>query len=140
MSQTEKVLKFDDREIILIGTAHISQESCNEVKKAVEEKSPDCVAIELDEGRYKSLNNPEDWKNLDIVKVLKANQGFLLLANLVLSGFQRRMGSNVGVKPGDEMRAADNCAKERDLPVAMVDRPIQVTLGRAWAVNSFWGK
>ena len=77
MSQTEKVLKFDDREIILIGTAHISQESCNEVKKAVEEKSPDCVAIELDEGRYKSLNNPEDWKNLDIVKVLKANQGFL---------------------------------------------------------------
>ena len=140
MSQTEKVLKFDDREIILIGTAHISQESCNEVKKAVEEKSPDCVAIELDEGRYKSLNNPEDWKNLDIVKVLKANQGFLLLANLVLSGFQRRMGSNVGVKPGDEMRAADNCAKERDIPVAMVDRPIQVTLRRAWAVNSFWGK
>ena len=69
MSQTEKVLKFDDREIILIGTAHISQESCNEVKKAVEEKSPDCVAIELDEGRYKSLNNPEDWKNLDIVKI-----------------------------------------------------------------------
>ena len=140
MSQTEKVLKFDDREIILIGTAHISQESCNEVKKAVEEKSPDCVAIELDEGRYKSLNNPEDWKNLDIVKVLKANQGFLLLANLVLSGFQRRMGSNVGVKPGDEMRAADNCAKERDIPVAMVDRPIQVTLRRAWAENSFWGK
>ncbi|WP_298739422.1 TraB/GumN family protein [uncultured Treponema sp.] len=140
MSQTEKVLKFDDREIILIGTAHISQESCNEVKKAVEEKSPDCVAIELDEGRYKSLNNPEDWKNLDIVKVLKANQGFLLLANLVLSGFQRRMGSNVGVKPGDEMRAADNCAKERNIPVAMVDRPIQITLRRAWAVNSFWGK
>lgn len=140
MSQTEKVLKFDDREIILIGTAHISQESCNEVKKAVEEKSPDCVAIELDEGRYKSLNNPEDWKNLDIVKVLKANQGFLLLANLVLSGFQRRMGSNVGVKPGDEMRAADNCAKERNIPVAMVDRPIQTTLRRAWAVNSFWGK
>jgi len=140
MSQTEKVLKFGDREIILIGTAHISQESCDEVKKAVEEKLPDCVAIELDEGRYKSLNNPEDWKNLDIVKVLKANQGFLLLANLVLSGFQRRMGSNVGVKPGDEMRAADNCAKERDIPVAMVDRPIQVTLRRAWAVNSFWGK
>ncbi|WP_296692608.1 TraB/GumN family protein [Treponema sp. UBA7567] len=140
MSQTEKVLKFDDREIILIGTAHISQESCNEVKKAVEEKSPDCVAIELDEGRYKSLNNPEDWKNLDIVKVLKANQGFLLLANLVLSGFQRRMGSNVGVKPGDEMRAADNCAKERNIPVAMVDRPIQITLRRAWAVVSFWGK
>lgn len=140
MSQTEKVLKFGEREIILIGTAHISHESCEEVKKAVEEKSPDCVAIELDEGRYKSLNDAESWRNLDIIKVLKKKQGFLLLANLVLSGFQRRMGTNVGVKPGDEMRAADASAKEKGIPVAMVDRPIQVTLRRAWAVNSFWGK
>ncbi len=140
MSQTEKVLNFGEREIILIGTAHISQESCNEVSKAVEEKLPDCVAIELDEGRYQSLNNSDSWRNLDIVKVLKKNQGFLLLANLVLSGFQRRMGTNVGVKPGDEMRAADSCAKAHGISVEMVDRPIQVTLRRAWAVNSLWGK
>lgn len=140
MSQTEKVLTFGEREIILIGTAHISQESCNEVSRAVEEKQPDCVAIELDEGRYQSLNNSDSWRNLDIIKVLKKNQGFLLLANLVLSGFQRRMGTNVGVKPGDEMRAADTCAKAHGIRVEMVDRPIQVTLRRAWAVNSFWGK
>lgn len=140
MSQTEKVLNFGEREIILIGTAHISQESCNEVSKAVEEKQPDCVAIELDEGRYQSLNNSDSWRNLDIVKVLKKNQGFLLLANLVLSGFQRRMGTNVGVKPGDEMRAADSCAKAHGIRVEMVDRPIRVTLRRAWAVNSLWGK
>lgn len=140
MSQTEKVLTFGDREIALIGTAHISQESCDEVKAAVESKSPDCVAIELDEDRYKSLNNPDNWRNLDIIKVLKSKKGFLLLANLVLAGFQRRMGNNVGVKPGDEMRAADTAAKGRGIPVVMVDRPIQVTLRRAWAVNSFWGK
>ncbi len=140
MSQTEKSFVFGEREIILIGTAHISQESCEEVKKAVQDKKPDCVAIELDEGRYKSLNNPESWKNLDIIKVLKNKQGFLLLANLVLSGFQRRMGKNVGVKPGDEMRAADAVAHELNIPVAMVDRSIQTTLRRAWAVNSLWGK
>ncbi len=140
MSQTEKILKFGEREIILIGTAHVSQESCDEVKKAVEEKLPDCVAIELDEGRYKSLNDTESWRNLDIVKVLKNKQGFLLLANLVLSGFQKRMGNNVGVKPGDEMRAADAAAREKGINVAMVDRSIQTTLRRAWAVNSLWGK
>lgn len=140
MSQTEKVLTFGNREITLIGTAHISQESCDEVKAAVESKNPDCVAIELDEDRYKSLNNPDSWRNLDIIKVLKNKKGFLLLANLVLAGFQRRMGNNVGVKPGDEMRAADATAKERGIPVVMVDRPIQVTLRRAWAVNSLWGK
>lgn len=140
MSQTERALKFGEREIILIGTAHISQESCDEVKAAVEEKCPDCVAIELDEDRYKSLNSPDNWRNLDIIKVLKNKKGFLMLANLVLAGFQRRMGSNVGVKPGDEMRAADAAAKEQGIPVAMVDRPIQVTLRRAWSVNSLWGK
>ncbi len=140
MSQTEKVLEFNGRQIILLGTAHISQESCDEVKKAVEEKEPDCVAIELDEGRYKSLNDTESWRKLDIVKVLKKKQGFLLLANLVLSGFQRRMGNNVGVKPGDEMRAADAAARQKNIPAVMVDRPIQTTLRRAWAVNSLWGK
>ena len=139
MSQTEKVLKFGEREIILIGTAHISQESCNEVTKAVEEKNPDCVAIELDEARYNSLNDPDSWKKLDIIKVLKNKQGFLLLANLVLSGFQRRMGKNVGVKPGDEMRAADKAAKENSIPVAMVDRPLQTTLRRAWDGKALWG-
>ncbi|MGI5058500.1 TraB/GumN family protein [Treponema pectinovorum] len=140
MSQTEKILKFGEREIILIGTAHISQESCEQVKIAIQEKKPDCVAIELDENRYKSLNDDESWRNLDIVKVIKNKQGFLLLANLVLSAFQKRMGTSVGVKPGDEMRAADFAAKENNIPVAMVDRPIQTTLRRAWAENSFWGK
>ena len=140
MSQTEKVLEFNGRKFILIGTAHISKESCLEVENAVDEKKPDVVAIELDEGRYASLNDSENWRNLDIVKVLKKKQGFLLLANLMLSSFQKRMGQNVGVKPGDEMRAADNAAKKLNIPVALVDRPIQTTLSRAWSLNSFWGK
>ena len=140
MSQTEKVLEFNGRKFILIGTAHISKESCLEVENAVAEKKPDVVAIELDEGRYSSLNDSESWRNLDIVKVLKKKQGFLLLANLMLSSFQKRMGQNVGVKPGDEMRAADNAAKKLNIPVALVDRPIQTTLSRAWSLNSFWGK
>ena len=140
MSQTEKVLEYNGRQFILIGTAHISKESCEEVKKNIIEKQPDCVAIELDADRYKSLNDPESWRNLDIIKVLKKKQGFLLLANLVLSSFQKRMGSNVGVKPGDEMRAADATAKELNIPCELVDRPIQTTLRRAWSENSFWGK
>ena len=89
MSQTEKVLEFNGRKFILIGTAHISKESCLEVENAVAEKKPDVVAIELDEGRYSSLNDSENWRNLDIVKVLKKKQGFLLLANLMLSSFQK---------------------------------------------------
>ena len=138
MSQVN--LNLNDKEIILLGTAHVSQASCEEVKAAIIEKKPDCVAIELDEQRFASLNDSESWKNLDIIKVLKEKKGFLLLANLVLSSFQKRMGANVGVKPGDEMRAGIDAAKELGIPAEMVDRPIQTTLRRAWAKNSGYGK
>lgn len=133
-------LNFNDKEIILLGTAHVSKESCDEVVSAIKEASPDCVAIELDEQRYASINDEQNWKNLDIIKVLREKKGFLLMANLVLAGFQRRMGSNVGVKPGDEMRAGINAAKELGIPAEMVDRPVQTTLRRAWAKNSWFGK
>ena len=133
-------LNLNDKEIVLLGTAHVSQQSCDEVKAAIAEKKPDCVAIELDEQRYASINDSESWKNLDIIKVLREKKGFLLLANLVLSSFQKRMGANIGVKPGDEMRAGINAAKELNIPCEMVDRPIQTTLRRAWAKNSGYGK
>ena len=138
MSQVN--LNLNNKEILLLGTAHVSQASCDEVRAAIGEKKPDCVAIELDEQRFASLNDSESWKNLDIIKVLKEKKGFLLLANLVLSSFQKRMGANVGVKPGDEMRAGIEAAKGLEIPAEMVDRPIQTTLRRAWAINSGLGK
>ena len=133
-------LNLGGKEIILLGTAHVSQQSCDEVKAAIAAKKPDCVAIELDEQRFASLNDSEAWKNLDIIKVLREKKGFLLLANLVLSSFQKRMGANVGVKPGDEMRAGIDAAKELNIPCEMVDRPIQTTLRRAWAKNGGYGR
>ena len=140
MSQTEKRLMLQGREFILLGTAHISQESIVHVTTSIRQEQPDCVAIELDEQRYASMKNPEAWKNLDIVKVLKNGQGFVLMANLILSSFQKRMGADVGVKPGEEMKAAIAVAEELNIPAVMVDRPIQMTLKRAWAKNSLWGK
>ncbi len=140
MSQTQKKLELNGRVITLIGTAHVSKESIEEVEQTIKEIKPDCVGIELDEKRAESIQNPEKYSQLDIVQVLKNKQGFLLLANLILSSFQRRMGLNVGVKPGDEMLAAMNVAKEMNIPSVMVDRPIQITLKRAWVKNSLWGK
>lgn len=140
MSQAEKKITLNGREITLIGTAHISNESVAEVTACITSEKPDCVAVELDEKRYNSMMNPDEWRNLDIISVFKKKEGFLLLANLVLASFQRRMGKNVGVRPGDEMKAAVNTAKTLNIPVAMVDRPIQITLRRAWLKNSLWGK
>ena len=140
MSSSQKTLSLKGRTITLLGTAHISNESIKDVNAAVKTLHPDCVAVELDEKRRNAMLDPENYRKLDIVDVLKRKEGFLLLANLVLASFQRRMGLNVGVKPGEEMLAAMNAAEELNIPCVMVDRPIVITLRRAWAKNSFWGK
>ncbi|MBQ9495611.1 MAG: TraB/GumN family protein [Treponema sp.] len=140
MSQTQKTLSLNGRTITLLGTAHISNESIAEVIATIENLRPDCVAIELDEKRRASMTDPEGYRKLDIIAVLKRKEGFLLLANLVLASFQKRMGQNVGVKPGDEMLAAMTAASKLNIPCIMIDRPIAITLRRAWAKNSLWGK
>lgn len=140
MSQTQKVLELNNRKITLIGTAHVSAESISEVENVISDVKPDCVAIELDEKRYESITNPDKYRELDIIKVLKRKEGFLLLANIVMASFQKRMGKNAGVKPGEEMVAAINKAKELNIPTVLVDRPIQITFRRAWKKTSAYGK
>ena len=126
--QTQIKLELAGREIILVGTAHVSKASIEEVKRAIDEQKPDVLAVELDENRRENMENPETWKNMDIIKVLKNGQGFLLLANLILSAYQKKMGDNSGINPGEEMIAAINRAKEMNIESVMVDRPISQSL------------
>ena len=129
--QTQIKLELGGREIILVGTAHVSKESIEEVERAIEEQNPDTVAVELDELRLGKMENPDEWKDMDIIRILRKKQGFLLLANIILASYQKKMGVDTGVTPGQEMVAAINKAKSLGLPQVMVDRPISVTLRRS---------
>ncbi len=140
MSQTQKVLELGGRKITLVGTAHVSAQSIEEVENTIREIKPDCVAVELDEKRAESITNEKAFSELDIIKVIREGKVFLVLANLILASFQKKMGQNVGVKPGDEMLAAIRVAGKMNIPTSMVDRPVQTTLRRAWAKNGFMGK
>jgi pheromone shutdown-related protein TraB len=133
-------LKLQDRVIILIGTAHVSRDSIEEVRQIIQEVGPDMVCVELDAGRYQSITEKETWEQLDVVKVFKEGKGFLLIANLVLSSFQRRMGAELGVKPGEEMKTAVETAIALGIPYALCDREVQLTLRRAWARCGLWNK
>jgi pheromone shutdown-related protein TraB len=133
-------LSLAGKEFILIGTAHVSQGSIDEVRRVIGGERPDMVCVELDEGRYASMVQKENWEKLDVIKVFKEGRGFLLMANLVLSGFQRRMGNELGVKPGEEMKAALETAEELGIPHSLCDREIQVTLRRAWGRCGLWSK
>ncbi len=140
MNESITRLVLGEREFILLGTAHISRESVEEVKELIRKEQPDRVCIEIDESRYKSLVEKSQWSNLNISSVLKGGKGFLLLANLILSSFQRKLGMELGIKPGEEMVTAINLSKELDIPFSLCDRDIQITLKRAWVKSGFWGK
>jgi pheromone shutdown-related protein TraB len=140
MNDSSITFNLRDREIILIGTAHVSRESIEEVNRMIREHKPDMVCVELDEGRFTSVSRKDHWEKLDVVQVFREGKGFLLMANLVLSGFQRRMGEELGVKPGEEMKTAVETAEELGIPYALCDREVQITLRRAWARCGFWSK
>ncbi|MGA2478170.1 MAG: TraB/GumN family protein [Spirochaetia bacterium] len=133
-------LSIEGREIVLLGTAHVSRESVDEVRRVITEERPDRVCVELDDGRHTSMTQGTSWQNLNVGKVIKEGKGFLLMANLVLASFQRRLGKDLGVKPGEEMLAAIQAAQELAIPYSLCDRNIQVTLRRAWGGTRFWGK
>ncbi|AEF85766.1 TraB family protein [Treponema primitia ZAS-2] len=140
MKDTNITVNLPGREIILIGTAHVSKDSIDEVAGVIREEKPDQVCVELDSGRYTAMTEKDSWEKLNVAKVFREGKGFLLMANLVLSGFQRRMGQELGVKPGDEMKAAIDTAEELGIPYIFCDREVQLTLRRAWAHCGFWSK
>lgn len=138
--ETVTSLKIGDRQFILVGTAHVSKQSVEEVREVILREKPDRVCIEIDESRYNSLVKKQHWQNLNISQVLRERKGFLLLANLVLSSFQRRLGLEIGVSPGQEMLTAVQVCQDQGIAFGFCDRDIQVTLRRAWSRSSFWGK
>jgi pheromone shutdown-related protein TraB len=131
---------LNGKEIHLIGTAHVSRESIDEVTETIRNEKPAVVCVELDQGRYASITQQDNWERLNVSKVLKEGKGFLLIANMALASFQRRMGNELGVKPGEEMISALNTAKETGIAYSLCDREIQTTLRRAWASCGFWSK
>ncbi len=133
-------LLVDDKEIILVGTAHISQESVDTVVRTIDEIVPDTVCVELDHQRYQSLINKQGWESLNLKEVIKKKQVPFLLANLALSSYQKRMGLQTGVKPGAELAAAARTAEERGMEVELVDRNIRTTLLRVWRKTGLWNK
>lgn len=119
--------------VVLVGTAHISARSVEEVREVIASEAPAIVAVELDEARYRALTDPDRWKSTRLVDVLRQGKAFLLLAQAFLASYQRRLGERFGVQPGTEMLAAIEEAQQRGARLVLADRDIAVTMKRAWA-------
>lgn len=145
MSRTKKSdtlhdLEYGDKKIILVGTAHVSRESAQEVEDTIQEEKPDTVCIELCPSRYQSIRQKERWQQTDIVKVIKEKKSFLLLSNLLLASFQKRIAKKFDINPGAEMIKAIEIAEAVGAEIHLADRDIRTTLSRTWRAMGLWGK
>ncbi len=133
-------LNYRGKEIILIATAHVSKASAQEVKEAIEIEKPDSICIELDKDRHESMLRPKAWENYDIVKIIKEKKVGLLLVNMILSSYQKRVASNLDTNVGQEMVQAMQSAKETNTNLVLADRNIQTTFIRIWRSHNFFDK
>lgn len=129
-----------DVEYVLLGTAHVSRASAEAVRAMLDREAFDAVAVELCESRFRSLRNPEAFRDLDLFQVIRQGKAGLVAANLALSAFQRRLAEQFGIEAGAEMKAAIDGAEARGLPVWLIDREVGVTLKRAYRSVGFFDR
>ncbi len=133
-------LKHGHKEFLIVGTAHVSKESTDLVKATIEEEKPDTVCVELCDSRFQSIRHKNRWQDMNITKVIKEKKTFLLLSNLLLASFQKRIADKLDIQPGAEMIQAIDSADSIEADIILADRDIRITLSRIWRVTGLWDK
>jgi pheromone shutdown-related protein TraB len=131
-------LAFGDTTFHVVGTAHISQRSVEEVREVIAAAKPEVVCVELDKTRFDALTKANAFRDLDVIKIVREGRTLYLLAHLALASYQRRLGAKLGVKPGAELLAAVEAATAAGVPIELIDRDINITLKRTWRNLGVW--
>jgi pheromone shutdown-related protein TraB len=133
-------LNAEDKEVVLVGTAHVSRDSVQLVEEVIRDEAPDTVCVELCALRHQALRQKDRWRDMDIIKVIREKKSFLLLSNLLLASFQKRIARKMDVTPGAEMLKAIEMAETAGARLWLADRDIRTTLSRAWHALGAWSK
>jgi len=132
-AQPMRTVERDGVRYHLIGTAHVSRASAEAVAELAASDEFDAIAVELCPARYDALKAERKWTDLDLYKVIREGKAGLVMANLALSAYQRRIADQFGIEPGAEMRAAVKAAAARKVPLQLVDRDLALTLRRSYS-------
>lgn len=126
-------IDYQGKTITLIPTAHVSKESADLTRETIDAIKPDSICIELDNDRYNSLIDPVNYRNTDISKIIKEKKVFMMLVNVILSNFQKKIAQQLGSKSGQEMLVGIEKAKELNAHLVLADRNVSITFKRIWA-------
>jgi pheromone shutdown-related protein TraB len=135
-----ETVSLGEREVTVVGTAHVSDESVQEVRDTIEQLEPDFVGVELDENRLESIRDREGWKDIDIKEAVRDGRGSVLALNLLMSIYQRKIGMEQGVEPGSELLEAVEAAEDNGIEYDVIDQDISVTLKRVKEELGFFDK
>ncbi len=133
-------VRVNDKDVYLVGTAHVSKDSVEDVRATIEQIRPDTVCVELCKARHQAITQADSWRKMDIVKVIRQKKAILLLAQLIMSSFYRRLGEKLGVQPGAEMIEGIRMAEATGAQLVLADRDIEITLKRVWGYLGFKSK
>lgn len=138
VNENVDVIRIDGRTFVFVGTAHVSRESAELADEVIRQYRPDTVCLELCEARFAAVTDEDRWKNTDIVEVIRSGKMYVLIAQLTLASFQKKLAEKFGIRPGEEMRRALSTGQEIGSKIAVVDRDVKITLRRAWSKASPW--
>lgn len=131
MEQQIRDISYQEKQIRLIGTAHVGSASSELVTAQITEFKPDSICLELDANRYQSLINQNGWEQTNLLEIIKSKRLLFMIINLYLANYQKKIASQLGSTPGQEMQTAINLAQAHQIPIQLIDRDIQITLKRA---------
>ena len=137
LGQNVHKIILGDKCIVLVGTAHVSSESSELVQQIIEQYKPDTICVELCDQRLESLKDKNKWANTDLYEVIKGGKVYVLMAQLALASFQKRIAQKLDIEPGAEMHTAIRLASEHNAHIVAIDRNIKITLKRAWCNTGF---
>lgn len=138
--QPVRVVERDGVRFTLLGTAHVSPASVAAVEAAIGSGRFDAVAVELDGQRLAAMEDPQAMARMDLVEVIRKGRIPLFAANLALAAYQRRLAEQLEIEPGAELKRAVTAARQRQLPVQLIDREVGLTFRRASKRLGLWGK
>ncbi|MBN2568396.1 MAG: TraB/GumN family protein [Deltaproteobacteria bacterium] len=133
-------LTIDDKEVTIIGTAHVSRESAELAERVIEEENPDTVCVELCKSRYDAIKQKSTWEKTDIFKLIRERRTMLLLSQLLMASIQKKLADKFGIMPGEEMLRAIAKAEEKGAEIVLADRDIRTTLSRTWRKMRLWSR
>lgn len=117
------------KNLLVVGTSHIARESVEAVKKIIQERKPNIVAVELDRKRLAAVLGQVKKRKIRLRDI--RNIGIKgVLFNAFGAWVENKLGKIVDIKPGADMKAAIQAAEEIKADVALIDQDIEVTLKR----------